>query len=287
MTPDMFDFFSKFLRERSGLALQKEKQYLLENRLASVVRSCQLDDEKTLYDMVRSDPNNQLANLVVEAMSVTETSFFRDSTPFDLFLKRALPEILDNRPYGTPIRIWSAAASSGQEAYTLAILCRENADLLAGHRLEIVATDISTQVLEKARAGVYSQFEVQRGMPVKMLLKYFDQSGDLWRLRPEIKSMVNFQQFNLMSPFVGFQQYDIVLCRNVLIYFDVETKKSVLEKIRKVVAPDGFLMLGGAETVVGLSDHFVVDEKDRMIFRPNDTAAHGNASTQSEFAASA
>lgn len=268
MTPEMFDYFAKFLRERSGLSLQKEKQYLLENRLASVVRSYQLEDEKTLLQMVQDDPNSQLASHVVEAMSVTETSFFRDGLPFDLFLKRALPTILDNRPYGTPIRIWSAAASSGQEAYTLAILCRENADLLAGHRLEIVATDISTQVLEKARAGVYSQFEVQRGMPVKLLLKYFEQSGDLWRLRPEIKSMVEFQPFNLMSSFAGFPQYDIVLCRNVLIYFDVETKRAVLEKISKIIAPDGFLMLGGAETVVGLSDHFAVDEKDRTIFRP-------------------
>lgn len=267
MTPEIFDFFAKFLKERSGLSLQKEKLYLLENRLSSVMRNHDIADHGALFEMVRANPNGELAGDVVESMSVTETSFFRDGKPFDLFLKRALPEILDNRPVGRPIRIWSAAASSGQEAYTLAILCRENADLLAGHKLEITATDISTQVLEKAKAGIYSQFEVQRGMPVKMLLKYFDQAGELWKLKPEIKSMVDFQPFNLMSPFTGMPQYDIILCRNVLIYFNVDIKQAVLEKMYNVIAPDGFLMLGGAETVVGVCDKFAVDRQDRTIFR--------------------
>jgi len=273
MTPEIFNFFANFMKERSGLSLSEEKQYLLENRLTSVMRNHDIPDYKALFDMVRSDQNSTLASDVVESMSVTETSFFRDGKPFDLFLKRALPEILDNRPVGRPIRIWSAASSSGQEAYTLAILCRENADLLAGHKLEITATDISSQVLEKAKAGVYSQFEVQRGMPVKMLLKYFDQAGELWKLKPEIKSMVEFQPFNLMSPFTGMPQYDIVLCRNVLIYFNVDIKRAVLEKIHNVIAPDGFLMLGGAETVVGVCDKFSVDAKDRTIFRTDKHAA--------------
>jgi len=273
MTPEIFDFFAGFLKERSGLSLLKEKQYLLENRLSGVMRAYDIPDHEALYQAVKNDLNGAIALDAIESMSVTETSFFRDGKPFDLFLKRALPEILDNRPVGKPIRIWSAAASSGQEAYTLAMLCRENAELLAGHRLEITATDISTQVLEKAKAGVYSQFEVQRGMPVKMLLKYFDQAGEMWKLKPEIRSMVEFQPFNLMSSFAGMPEYDIIMCRNVLIYFNVETKAAVLEKIRKVIAPDGFLMLGGAETVVGISDKFTVDPTDRAIFRTDDYAA--------------
>lgn len=267
MTPQSFDFFTKFLYENSGLALQKEKQYLLENRLGGVLKKHKLATFDELASAVRNDPRGAIGLDVIESMSVTETSFFRDRTPFDLFVSKMLPEIIANRPAMQPIRIWSAAASSGQEAYTLAMLCKENAGLLAGRRVEILATDISKAVLEKAKAGLYSQFEVQRGMPTMLMLRYFEQVGEMWTLTPEIKSMVTFRQFNLMSPFTSMPKFDILFCRNVLIYFDVQTKASVFKKLHSVLADDGFLVLGGAETTIGLSDDLVTDESHRILFR--------------------
>lgn len=267
MTPQTFDFFARFLKERSGLALKKEKQYLLENRLTTVMLAHKIENFNLLADKVRLDPGGVVAGAVVESMTVTETSFFRDRHPFDLFVNRMLPEILESRTRSGPLKIWSAAASSGQEAYTLAMLCKENAGMLAGQKVEITATDISNTVLEKARAGIYSQFEVQRGMPVKLLLRYFDQTGEVWKLKPEIRSMVEFQPFNLMSSFAGLPQFDIIFCRNVLIYFDVPTKKAVLERMQSVLAPKGFMLLGGAETTIGISGGFTADPVNRALFR--------------------
>jgi len=277
MTPQSFDFFTKFLYENSGLALQKEKQYLLENRLGGVLKKHKLESFDELASAVRNDPRGAIGLDVIESMSVTETSFFRDRTPFDLFVSKMLPEIIANRPAMQPIRIWSAAASSGQEAYTLAMLCKENAGLLAGRRVEILATDISKAVLEKAKAGLYSQFEVQRGMPTMLMLRYFEQVGEMWTLTPEIKSMVTFRQFNLMSPFAGMPKFDILFCRNVLIYFDVQTKASVFKKLHSVLADDGFLVLGGAETTIGLSDDLVIDESHRILFRSKQFKAQKRA----------
>lgn len=267
MTPQTFDFFVRFMQESSGLSLQKEKQYLLENRLTTVIRKNNIENFDVLADKVRANLKGPLAQEVVESMSVTETSFFRDKTPFDLFAQKMLPEIVSRRPAGQTIRIWSAAASSGQEAYTLAMMCKESAKLLAGRRVEIVATDISTAVLEKAKSGIYSQFEVQRGMPTGLLLRYFEQIGEMWTLTPEIKSMISFRHFNLMSSFSGLGQFDIIFCRNVLIYFDVDTKKAIFKRLHSVMAKDGFMVLGGAETTMGLADDFVADPSYRVLFR--------------------
>ncbi len=267
MTPQTFEFFSKFLYEKSGLSLQKEKQYLLENRLGGVLKQHNIASYELLASQVKSAPQGPLALDVVESMSVTETSFFRDRTPFDLFKDKMLPEILANRPAGQPIRIWSAAASSGQEAYTIAMLCKENAALLRGRRVEIIATDISKNILEKAKAGLYSQFEVQRGLPTNFLLSYFEQAGEMWGIVPEIKSMVSFRHFNLMDSFSSFPKFDIIFCRNVLIYFDVDTKSSIFKKLHETMARDGFLVLGGAETTIGLSDDYMSDGRHRILFR--------------------
>lgn len=267
MSPQAFEFFCQYLYQNSGLSLQKEKQYLLENRLGAVLRKYNIDSFDNLAAAVRKEPGGSLSMDVVESMSVTETSFFRDRTPFDLLVSNMLPAVLKNRPMGQPIRIWSAAASFGQEAYTMAMLCKENASLFAGRRVEILATDISSAVLEKAKAGIYSQFEVQRGLPTAFMLRYFEQLGEMWTLTPEIKSMVTFRQFNLMSSFSGMPKFDIIFCRNVLIYFDVQTKSSVFKRLHSVMAEDGFLVLGGAETTIGLSEDFVSDPSHRILFR--------------------
>lgn len=267
MTPKSFDFFSKYLYENSGLALQKEKEYLLENRLKTVLKKHNFETVDALMMAVVNDPRGPIGHDVVDSMSVTETSFFRDNMPFKLLVSTMLPEILSNRPASQPIRIWSAAASSGQEAYTIAMLCKENAGLFAGRRVEILATDISETVLAKAKSGIYSQFEIQRGLPTNLMLRYFEQVGEMWTIVPEIKSMVTFRKFNLMSPFAGMPKFDIVFCRNVLIYFDVATKANVFKKLHSVMADDAFLVLGGAETTIGLSDDLQADGKHRILFR--------------------
>lgn len=267
MTPQTFQFFSEYLYQRSGLSLPPEKEYLLENRMSNVLKTHNIPSFDDLAMKLKRMPSGTLADDVVEAMSVTETSFFRDRSPFDKFTDIMLPHILKTRSSMDPIRIWSAAASSGQEAYTLAILCKERMAAIGNRRIEILATDISPNVLEKAKAGVYSQFEVQRGMPTELLLKYFEQKGDTWAISQEIKSMVRFEQFNLMSSFASKPRFDIVFCRNVLIYFDIDTKRAVMEKISSVLAPDGFMLLGSAETTMGICDEFVSDTGDRNIFR--------------------
>ena len=270
MTPQCFEFFSQFLHENSGLSLLKEKEYLLENRLETVLKKHNFGSFDDLMAAVRHENNGPIGFDVIDCMSVTETSFFRDRVPFDLLVDTMLPEIISNKLPSHPIRIWSAAASSGQEAYTIAMLCKENPGLFAGRRVGILATDISETVLAKAKAGLYSQFEVQRGLPTNLMLSYFEQVGEMWTITPEIKSMVTFRQFNLMHPFTAMPKFDIIFCRNVLIYFDIETKIKIFTKLDSIMADDGYLLLGGAETVMGLSKELKADESHRTLFRKVD-----------------
>ena len=193
---------------------------------------------------------------IVEAMTTNETSFFRDQRPFDTFKNTVLPYLLKTRGSRRTLRIWSAACSSGQEAYSLAMLLKEQESRIAGWRIEIIGTDISNEILDKARKGEFSQFEVQRGLPIQMLLKYFTQSGERWQINDDIKKMVRFDYFNLLNDMGALGTFDVVFCRNVLIYFDEPIKKEVLRKISGQMQNDGFLFLGGAETVLGLDSAF-------------------------------
>jgi chemotaxis protein methyltransferase CheR len=197
-----------------------------------------------------------LEEAVVEAMTTNESFFFRDKTPFEAFTTVMLPSLVERRPPGHALRIWCAAASTGQEPYSLAMILKENARKLGGRRVEILATDLSNDVLERARAGIYSQFEVQRGLPIQLLVKYFAQAGEGWQISADVRGMVDYRRLNLLNPFVGLGTFDVVFCRNVLIYFDMPTKTDVLARMSKVVAPDGYLVLGAAETVVGLTTAF-------------------------------
>ena len=210
-------------------------------------------------------------------MTTNETFFFRDRTPFDLFRDVLLPRTLEARSATRRIRIWCAAASTGQEPYSLAMLLREAAPKLAGWGVEIVGTDLSTEVLERAKSGLYSHFEVQRGLPVQLLVKYFTQVGEQWKIDPSIVSAVDYRPMNLLHAFEHLGQFDIVYCRNVLIYFDAPTKTDVLRRIARQLAPDGSVLLGAAETVIGLTDALAPDGEHRGLYRKGPPAASAAA----------
>jgi chemotaxis protein methyltransferase CheR len=251
-----YKFYEELLKRESGLIITPEKVYLLESRLMPVAAKFGLQGLSGIAARLRLARDAELQRAVVEAMTTNETSFFRDNTPFQRLKADILPFFMKNRPSKT-LRIWSAACSSGQEPYSIAMTLREMAPQLAGWRFEIVATDLSADILAQAKAGIYSQFEVQRGLPIQMLMKHFDQLPDSrWQIKPDIRDMVTFRTANLLQDLSLMGQFDIVFCRNVLIYFDVPTKAKVLNTIRAQLRPDGVLLLGGAETVIGISDSF-------------------------------
>lgn len=256
MRADDFEYLATMLKQRSGLTLSPDKVYLLESRLTPLARKTGLDSLEALVQKLRLTKDSTLISEVTEAMTTNESFFFRDNTPFDLFRDKVMPLLEKNRGTTKRLRIWCAAASTGQEPYSLSILFKENWVKWRDWNIEIVGTDISDQVLEKARQGVYSQFEVQRGLPIQMLIKYFRQDGDTWQLSEEIRSMVTFRNFNLLDSFNSLGVFDVIYCRNVLIYFDQPTKKDVLERMCNHLAGDGALFLGAAETVLGITDKF-------------------------------
>ena len=277
MTPLDYDYLRKMLKDRSGLTLSADKQYLVESRLLPVARKAGVDGLGGLVQKLKSANVEPLISEVVEAMTTNESFFFRDKIPFELFRQTIMPALLATRASQRQLRIWCAAASTGQEPYSLAILLKEMAAQVAGWRIEILGTDLSTEVLEKARVGIYSQFEVQRGLPIQLLVKYFAQIGETWQVAPEIRAMVQYKPLNLLQPFSQLGTFDIVFCRNVLIYFDQETKIDVLGRIAKVMPHDGYLVLGAAETVVGLTDTFKPVPEQRGLYAPNTGAARAPA----------
>jgi len=269
VTPLDYDYLRKRVKDRSGLVLTADKQYLVESRLLPVARKGGLSGLSDLVQRLKGPNAQALTVEVVEAMMTNESFFFRDKLPFEHFREIMVPALLAARANQRRIRIWSAAASTGQEPYSLAMCLKEIAPQIAGWRIDIVATDLSTEVLEKAKAGIYSQFEVQRGLPIQMLIKYFTQVGETWQIAPEIRAMVQFRPFNLMNDFASLGMFDVVFCRNVLIYFDQQTKVGVLERAARVVERDGYLVLGAAETVVGLTDSFKPVPDRREIYSAN------------------
>lgn len=266
MTPQDYAYLSKLLNERSGLQLAGDKQYLIESRLLPVARQHNCGSIGDLVAKLKSFAEEPLRQRVTEAMTINESFFFRDKTPFERFQDTILPHMLKARAANRRLRIWCAAASTGQEPYSLAMMLRQKAAELAGWRIEIVATDISTDVLEKAKAGLYTQFEVQRGLPIQLLLKFFKQEGDQWLLSKELRDMVQFRQHNLLDDFASLGIFDAIFCRNVLIYFDSKTKEDVLTRISRSLAPDGYLMLGAAETVVGFTNLFMPSPDKRGLY---------------------
>jgi chemotaxis protein methyltransferase CheR len=271
VTPMDYEFLRKLLKERSGLDLSSDKQYLVESRLNPLARRVGLSGIEELVAKIRSGAE-ALTSEVVEAMTTNETFFFRDKIPFDHLRQTVLPELVQARANRRSLRIWCAASSTGQEPYSIAMCIKEFAPL-AGWRVEIVATDLSQGVLEKSRAGIFSQFEVQRGLPIQMLVKYFTQTGELWQLNADIRAMVQHRQLNLLQDFSHLGTFDVIFCRNVLIYFDQDTKINIFDRLARVLEPDGVLALGAAESVVGVSDAFRSCPERRGLYRPNVTRA--------------
>jgi len=249
-----------FLREliltRSAIVLEPEKDYLIQSRLEPVAKEAGLNSLEELAQALRTTPSGPLHEKVVEAMTTNETSFFRDVHPFEAFRDSVMPDMLKKRADTRRLSIWCGASSSGQEPYTIAMILREHFPELATWDIKFVATDISTQMLEKCREGKYSQLEVNRGMPAQLLMKYFEKKGMSWRVKDELRNMVEFRQLNLAGSWPPMAKVDIIWLRNVLIYFDVEMKKEILQKIRHLMQPDGYLFLGGAESTMNLDDHF-------------------------------
>ncbi|WP_426438810.1 CheR family methyltransferase [Bradyrhizobium genosp. P] len=268
MTPPDYEYLRKLLKDHSGLDLSADKQYLIESRLLPLARKSGVSGIPDLVMKIKAGSSSVTAQ-VVEAMTTNETFFFRDKVPFDHFRDTMMPEILKARAARKSIRIWCAAGSTGQEPYSLAMCLKEMSGALAGWRVEIVATDLSQEVLEKSKAGIYSQFEVQRGLPIQMLVKYFKQSGEFWQVNPELRAMVQHRQLNLLHDFSQLGAFDIIFCRNVLIYFDQDTKINIFNRLARLVEADGFLVLGAAETVVGLTDTFKPVPERRGLYRPN------------------
>ncbi len=261
-----FDILANLLKSRSGLIIGSDKVYLLETRLSHILKREKFADLNALAERVNRPGADIVVRDVVEAMTTNESFFFRDEKPFQHFRTQALPRLLAARPSGAMLRVWSAAASSGQEAYSLAMILAEGAAQLGGRKVEIVGTDIAREPLTRAKEGLYTQFEVQRGLPVQMLMKYFKKEDPHWRVAPMIRQMAQFREFNLLGDLRSLGRFDVVFCRNVLIYFDQPTKTRVLEAVAAQMPPDGVLYLGGAETVLGLTARFAPLQGERGVY---------------------
>ena len=267
MTPLDYDFLRRILKERSGLDLSADKQYLVESRLIPLARRAGMPGLAELVAKIKGGAE-ALTTDVVEAMTTNETFFFRDKIPFDHLRETILPALVQARGSRRALRIWCAASSTGQEPYSVAMCVKEFAGL-SGWRVEIVATDLSQEVLEKSKAGLYSQFEVQRGLPIQLLVKHFVQIGELWQLNADIRAMVQHRQLNLLQDFSHLGTFDVIFCRNVLIYFDQDTKAGIFDRLSRMLEPDGVLLLGAAESVVGISDAFKPYPERRGLYRLN------------------
>jgi chemotaxis protein methyltransferase CheR len=270
MTPASFAFLTGIVRTRSGGVIGPDQGYMLETRLAPMLKREGLSGLDALASRLRAPGTDALAQEMTELLTTNESSFFRDGKPFE-HLRTLIPRLHAARAPGQKLRIWSAACSTGQEAYSVSILLAEMMEADAGLRarpFEILGTDITAAVLERARAGVFTQFEVQRGLPIRTLMKRFTQEEGRWRVKPEIAAPCRFQSFNLLGDPRILGRFDVIFCRNVLIYFDVPTKARVLGGIAAQLAPDGALYLGAAETAIGVTRALVPLPGERNVYGP-------------------
>jgi chemotaxis protein methyltransferase CheR len=267
VTPFDYAFLRQRIKARSGLVLSVDKQDLVESRLLPVARKAGFNFPGELIGALKNAGNSALMTAVVEALVASDTFFFRDKTAFDYYRRTIVPTLLAARGQSRTIRIWCAAASTGQEAYSLALCLRDMEESFAGWTVEILATDLSNRLLDRARRGLYTQYEVQRGLPIRLLIKHFTQCAEQWQVAPALRAMVTWRQLNLLSDFSSLGSFDVIFCRNVLTYFDRETKSDVLDRLAHVTAPDGYLILGAMETV--LTGRFRAVADQRGVYAPN------------------
>lgn len=252
--------------KRSSIVLEADKDYLVEARLGPIAREEGCADVASLVALMRKDAAPRLPTKVVEAMTTNETTFFRDTHPFEALTKKLIPTLLRTRATTKTISIWSAACSTGQEPYSIAMLLDETFPELKDWRVRIVATDLASTVLERARQAKYRQLEVNRGLPARLLVKYFDRVESEWQVKESIRKRVDFVQLNLMDNWPHTGKFDLVFLRNVLIYFDVPTKQNILRRVRQVLAPDGVLFLGGAETTLHIDPAYEREQFERSVY---------------------
>lgn len=269
MNPDQFEVLSRILMTRSGLSLTPDKIYLAEVRLNPVARKHGYADAKELVAALGGFVSEQILSDVTEAMTTNESFFFRDEVPFKNFQEVILPHLFKTRATKKSVRIWCAACSSGQEPYSLAMILDQLSSQYGDWRFDIVATDLSDDMVAKAKSGEYTDFEVNRGLPEKFRNSYFREQGTKWVISPALRSRIDFRKFNLLDDPTALGHFDVVFCRNVLIYFDPKTKAEVLSRIVKLMPDDGFLTLGAAETVIGISEAFQLSDVGRGLYRPN------------------
>lgn len=264
-SPADYAFFRELLRDRAAIILEPSRDYLIDSRLGALARAEGIATVSELIDGVRRQPRGPLEAKAIEALTINETSFFRDIHPFQTLTDHVLPELFRKGP-GQPVHIWCAASSSGQEPYSIAMTVLEHfpdkRDLV-----RITATDLSPKMVQRTQNGRFSQLEINRGLPAKFLVRYFDRDGAAWVAKPELRSMIRAQRLNLIEPWVGLPRFDLVMMRNVLIYFTVETKQQILAKVRRdALKPGGMLLLGGSETTLNIDPNFALRKFDRTIF---------------------
>ena len=272
MIPEDMDLLAALARQRAGLRIESDKAYLVESRLNPLARREGFDSIEAMIAALRSHREDRLIWAVVEALTLNETAFFRDREVFAQLRDELLPTLSKLAPK-RPIRIWSAACSTGQEVYSLAMTAAEARDIAPGARFEFFGSDISDRCLEKAQSGLYTQFEVQRGLPITMMVKHFEKVDEMWRISPKLRSSIRFKKMNLLEDLRSVGRQDVIYCRNVLIYFDLETKKRVLEQMATLLADDGCLFLGAAETVLGITDAFKPMPGMRGLYVKNQASA--------------
>ena len=251
-----FNYIRDLVLESSAIVLENGKEYLVESRIGQVATSEGFGTIDRLVDALRKKSNNGLQSKVIEALTTNETSFFRDIYPFETLKEVVLPELLKSRTGTKKLKIWCAASSSGQEPYSIAMLIREYFAIFLGWKMKFIASDISEKMLDRCRTGNFSQLEVNRGLPASFLVKYFEKNGTTWSIKKPLLEMIHFQQINLSRELPYLPKMDIIFLRNVLIYFDIETKKKILKQLRSILQPDGFLFLGAAESTINLDSSF-------------------------------
>lgn len=271
--PDEFKILTQYIYKISGIYLDASKTYLLETRLKPLLEQEKVGSYADLYRKAKADATKRIEKAIIDAITTKETLFFRDKGPFDLLKFKILPDLIDRRSKTTSkflplkIKIWSAACSTGQEVYSIAIALKETIPDLDKYNITILGTDISDEAIAKASYGKYNKFEIERVLPVDKLRRYFDPTPDgNWRVKDEIRFMANFRKINLMQPFSVLGKFDIIFCRNVAIYFTPQDKKKLFERLAQVLQPDGYLIIGATESLAGVTDLFVPKRYLRAIF---------------------
>lgn len=261
-----FEAVRQLVYRKAGIVLEPGKEYLVESRMHPILRDNEFTEIGQLVSALHGPKARQLESAIVEAMTTNETSFFRDHHPFETLRTDVLPPIIQNNAGTRSLRIWCAASSSGQEPYSIAMTLREHfAGKLQGWNVEIVGTDINEEMLAKCDKGSYSELEINRGLPAMMMVKYFQRSGLQWQVKPELRSMMTFRKLNLVETWSGLGRFDVVFLRNVLIYFDADTKRKILAQLKNVLNPGATLFLGGAETVINFADDYEICRLGRTV----------------------